>query len=196
MASMKPLARGPHVTRYTMYQQLAAITSERPSGGRALSISYSAPLCHHLGRGSWEIVEGNAPEVDILALPYPSEAFDYVVSDQVLQHVVGNPQAAFDETRRVLKPGGWAIHTTCCVNPIVPSPNDLWRFTPEALAFLCRDFTRVVAVGGWGNGWIALVDWLNLRYEGVPESRWHPLHAIATTNDPDWPVHTWVVAEK
>jgi 2-polyprenyl-3-methyl-5-hydroxy-6-metoxy-1,4-benzoquinol methylase len=45
-----------------------------------------------------------------------------VVSDQVLEHVVGDPQTAIDETLRVLRPGGIVIHTTCFMNPIHGAP--------------------------------------------------------------------------
>ena len=38
--------------------------------------------------------------------------FDFVVSDQVLEHVEGDPYVAVAETLRVLKPWRHAIHTT------------------------------------------------------------------------------------
>jgi SAM-dependent methyltransferase len=48
----------------------------------------------------------------LLALNFADESFDFVMCDQVLEHVEGDPQLAFDETWRVLRPGGIAIHTT------------------------------------------------------------------------------------
>jgi hypothetical protein len=30
----------------------------------------------------------------------------------------------------------------------------------------------------------------------VPADPEHPLHRIAVTNNPDWPIHTWVVARR
>jgi hypothetical protein len=35
-----------------------------------------------------------------------------------------------------------------------------------------------------------------LRFEGIPHARWHPMHWVATRNDPDWPIVTWIVAQK
>lgn len=42
-------------------------------------------------------------------LPYPDASFDFVVSNQVFEHVRDYP-ATIRETRRVLRPGGRAVH--------------------------------------------------------------------------------------
>jgi SAM-dependent methyltransferase len=189
--------RGVHVTRYAMYARLAEVFRRRGrTGGRVLAVSHSARLWAALDPGGSEVVEGHYPDCDLLSLPFGAEQFDYLVSDQVIQHIAGSPQQVFDESRRVLKPGGWVVHTTSCVNPIVRAPGDYWRFTPDGLRLLCRGFSEVVEAGGWGNPHIVWVDWLGLRYEGVPAWRWHPLHRVATANRSDWPVTTWVIAQK
>jgi hypothetical protein len=97
---------------------------------------------------------------------------------------------------RVLRPGGVAIHTTCFINPIHGYPSDFWRFTPDALALLHRNWSVVHKVGGWGNRrvWSVVAD--GLRFAGVPHARWHPMHTFAMQNDPLWPIVTWVVARK
>lgn len=185
-----------------MYQHLERIFADYRAGQalRVLSVSRSQRLVE-LFRAveSAQVLEANYPEASILELPFATGEFDLVVSDQVLEHVVGDPQRAIDESRRVLKPGGLALHTTCLIQPIhkdARSPNDLWRFTPEALRWLCRDFSRVVDVGGWGSPYVWLAVALGLRYEPVPHAPWHPLHRLAMSNDPRWPIHTWVAAEK
>ncbi len=48
--------------------------------------------------------------VDLCNIPFHSNTFDIVVSEDVLEHVV-NYQEAFNEIRRVLKPGGCHIFT-------------------------------------------------------------------------------------
>jgi len=48
---------------------------------------------------------------DPVALPYPDESFDTVLSSGVLEHVA-DPDASLDELRRVLKPGGKLLITT------------------------------------------------------------------------------------
>lgn len=200
--SSKPLARGSHVTRYAMYQHLEQALGGYAAGRdlRVLSISHSERLVKVFGAvRSTQVVEANYPEASILELPFGADEFDLVVSDQVLEHVVGDPQRAVEESRRVLKPGGLALHTTCLIQPIhrdARSPADFWRFTPDALRWLCRDFARVVEVGGWGSPYVWLAVGLGLRYEPVPHASWHPLHRLAMSNDPRWPIHTWVAAEK
>lgn len=55
-----------------------------------------------------------SPEVeciDVMAIPYPDEAFDFVIANHVLEHV-GDDVLALAELRRVLKPGGIAILQT------------------------------------------------------------------------------------
>jgi SAM-dependent methyltransferase len=194
--SMIGTQRGPHITRYYMYHRLSRFRVIKQRNAKVLSISHSVQLCTILGFDHSQIIEANYPDYDILGLPFQDNEFDYVVSDQVLEHVQGDPQQAIDETFRVLKPGGTAIHTTCFINPIHGAPNDYWRFTPYALTLLCKRFSKIVEVDGWGNPLVWVVVWLGLRFEGIPESRWHPLHKLATYHDPIWPIITWVIAQK
>ena len=197
--SMKGLSRGTFITRYAMYEHLARVGTSLPNrSGNVLAISHSSELCGVLGIQPNEIVEANYPEHDMTSLQFPDESFDFVMSDQVLAFIEGNPQQAIDESRRVLRQGGIAIHTTICVHPIwlTPHYNDYWRFTPEALRLLCRQFSEVIDCGGWGNfeAWFLIRD--GMRYEGIPHATWHPLHRLATRNDPIWPIVTWIVARK
>jgi SAM-dependent methyltransferase len=194
--SLSGLRRGPHITRYYMYSRLAQFRQPATPRARVLSISHSLDLCRLMGLDSAQITEANYPDVDMLSLPFADDSFEYVVSDQVLEHVAGNPQTAIDETVRVVKPGGMVIHTTCFINPIHGAPEDYWRFTPNALTLLCRRCSRIVETGGWGNRYVWVVVGLGLRFEGIPEAQWHPLHRIATLNDPDWPIVTWIIAQK
>lgn len=186
---------GPHVTRYSMYQQLADLKGAL-SGSRVLSISGSEDLCRVLGFEGSAVTDASYPEANILDLPFEDGAFDGVVSDQVLEHVEGNPQRAIDECFRVTRPGGFAVHATCFINPIHLAPGDFWRFTPDALRLLVRDHGEVVEAGGWGNPLVWPYIKAGLRFEPIPHSRWHPLHWLATRDNPKWPVVTWVVARK
>jgi SAM-dependent methyltransferase len=179
-----------------MYRRLAQFRQSLDMNTKVLSISHSDRLCEVLGLDRCSVTEGNYPAVSMLSLPYPDGSFDYVVSDQVLEHVEGDPQRAIDETLRVLRPGGLAVHATCFINPIHEAPGDFWRFTPAALKLLCRGFSTVIECGGWGNPYVWLIVWLGLRFDGVPEARWHPLHKLATRNNADWPIVTWIIARK
>ena len=199
LATLWGLPRGAHVTRYAMYDALRDICADtdRGTGKSILAISHSANLAPILGLENAAITEANFPEHNIIDLnAFPDAAFDFILSDQVLEHIEGDPQRAFDESLRLLKPGGIAVHTTCFINPIHRVPVDLWRFTSHALRYLARDFGEIIAADGWGNRAVWLVAALGMRAEPVPHATWHPLHKIATRNNPHWPVVTWIVARK
>jgi SAM-dependent methyltransferase len=58
-------------------------------------------------------------------LPYEDSRFDFVVSDQVLEHVRDHP-AVFQEISRVLKPGGSSVH----IYPAMYCPIERHTFVP------------------------------------------------------------------
>lgn len=195
--TMIGLSRGPHMTRYAMYERLSEVgKSLPPIEGRALCISHSTHLLDLMGLKASGVTEANYPEYRMDALPFADGEFGVVISDQVLEHVEGDPVQAVEETRRVLRPGGLAIHTTVFAFPIHGSPSDYWRYTPDALRYMCRNFSEILECGGWGSfdAW----RWARrgLHFEPVPHATWHPLHKVATRNEPDWPIVTWIVARK
>lgn len=195
-ASTLGLKKGPHVTRYYVYNHLARYEQEWPANSRALSISHSERLAELLGLRDDQITDAAYPEHSMFDLPFEDETFDVVVSDQVLEHLEGAPQEAINETFRVLKPNGIALHTTCFMNPMHGCPNDYWRFAPQALELLTSKHGDVIEAGGWGNPYVWLYSACGLRFMPIPHTRWHPGHWIATKNDPEWPISTWVVARK
>ena len=195
--SMVGMRCGPHITRYSMYERLARVGSRLPvQAGRVLAVSHSANLAQLMGIQPTETVEANYPEHTMISLAFPDESFDFVVSDQVLEHVEGNPEQAARECHRLLRPGGVAIHTTCLINPIHGVPRDFWRFTPDGLRWLHRDWGSIIECDGWGSfeAWRVIRD--GLRFDGVPHATWHPFHRLAVRNDPEWPVTVWIVAQK
>ncbi len=80
------------------------------------------------------------------ALPFEDDSFDFIVSDQVFEHVQ-NPEAACAEIARVLRPGGLSIH-------VFPSK---WRliephvYVPLASSFRPRWWLAVWAKLGVRN---------------------------------------------
>lgn len=195
-ASTLGLGKGPHVTRYYMNDHLAKFAEDRPRDSRALSISHSEGLAKLLGFTDDQITDAAYPEHSIFDLPFEDETFDAVVSDQVLEHLEGDPQNAIDETFRVLQPNGVVLHTTCFINPIHACPNDYWRFTPQALQLLTSKHGDIIEASGWGNPYVWLYASCGLRFMPIPHARWHPGHWIATKNDPAWPIVTWVLTRK
>ena len=195
--SMLGLARGERITRYAMYQRLRTVGGCLPfRSGKALSVSHSGKLLDVLGFEATELVEANYPDHSFVDLRFPDDTFDCVVSDMVLAHVVGNPQDAVNESRRVLRKGGIAVHTSIFMYPINRWPTDLWRFSPDALQWLHRGFSRIIEVGGWGNPYVWEVLKDGMFSQGVPHAKWHPYHRIAMRNDPERPSCVWIIAEK
>lgn len=64
-----------------------------------------------------------------------SASFDYILCTQVLEHLK-EPQKAFQEFYRILKPGGKVFLTTNFVYQIHMAPNDYYRFTKFGLKHL------------------------------------------------------------
>lgn len=190
------LTKGPHITRYSMYQCLSKYSETRPEDHRVLSISHSEQLARLLGYSSDQIINVEYPQVSILSLPFENDTFDAVVSDQVLEHIKGDPFAAVKETFRVVKPGGIVLHTTCLINPLHGEPMDHWRFTPYGLRLLIQGQGKVIDAEGWGNPYVWPFCFLGLRFLRIPHATWHPAHWLATKNNKKWLISTWVLARK
>lgn len=194
-----------HLTRYSMYKQIFA-SLPLPLTGNILGVS---GLKYWIGSKNYtppqEIISGEAaitnatyPEMNICALPYPENTFDWVICDQVLEHVEGDIQKAVDEVRRVLKPGSQAIFASPFLYPIHWGPKDLWRFSPDGWKYLCRNFSEIITCDSWGNRWANTLFFLNdkARDWQVPEQNWSFVHYLATKNDPKYPIMVWVTAKK
>jgi SAM-dependent methyltransferase len=159
-------------------------------------VSGSQHLGEVIGLNAQTIISADYPEHNVLDLVFADDSFDVVLFDQVLEHVEGNPQDALDELYRVLKPNGVLFCATVLVYPIHGYPSDFWRFTPNGLKLLCRRFSEIIDCGGWGNMYVWFVAWLGLHQRPVPPRPSHPLHKIATKNDDNWKIVTWIVARK
>jgi len=185
-----------HLTRYCMYKEIRKYL-EQPIKGRIFGISGIEEFYPLIDMHNAELTEAGYPEVDMQRLPYQDDYFDFVISDQVIEHLK-DPQKAIAESYRVLKKGGIAVHTTCFMNYIHLAPKDLWRFTPEGLRYLCREFSEIVCCEGWGNRIaILLILFRNkFRYMKIPETKWSIRHFIATYKEARVPIATWVIAKK
>ena len=97
-----------------------------------------------------KIMAAGYPEVDIQDMPYENNTFDYVIADQVIEHV-RKPWIGVEEVRRVLKPGGIAVLTSALIFYLHGVPHDYWRFTPDGLRVLCENFSIVHRCAGTGD---------------------------------------------
>ena len=133
----------------------------------------------------------------MLNLSFKSENFDFCISDQVLEHIEGDPFKAFSETARVIKRGGRICHTTCLLNGVHGAPHDFWRFTPRALSLLASSCgLESELVGGWGNREAQTILNSEFRMTKIPDNPNNPIYKLAMRNEEEYPVSTWIIAKK
>lgn len=183
-----------------MYKRIIECLKENrllPLKGRILGISGITNFYPFIDKKNSEIIETEYPDVDMQNLSFNNDLFDFVISEQVIEHLK-NPQKAISESYRVLKRGGIGIHTTCFVNYFHPSPEDFWRFSSHALRYLCKDFSEILQCEGWGNRIALLLCFVSdkFRFMKIPETKWGLLHFISTYNEERYPIVTWVVIKK
>lgn len=185
-----------NLTRYYMYKKIRGYFKESIKGN-ILGISGIENFYFLIEKENSELTEVEYPEVDMQDLPYEDNSFDFVISDQVIEHLK-NPQKAIKESYRVLKKDGIAIHTTCFINYIHYGPKDFWRFSPDALKYLCKDFSEILQCEGWGNRIAILFCLLSdrLRLMAIPASKWSIRNLISTYNEYRYPIVVWVIAIK
>ena len=184
------------LTRFYMYKQITKCF-KTPISGKILGISGIEDIKFIIDQKNSEITLVDYPQVDMQRLPFNDETFDYVISDQVIEHLE-NPFKAINESNRVLKRGGIAIHTTCFLNYYHPAPNDFWRFSPECLKFICKEFSQIIQCEGFGNKFAAMLCLISdrLRAMEIPDNYLSIRHLLATYNDIKYPITTWIIAQK
>jgi SAM-dependent methyltransferase len=187
-----------HVTRLSMYQALSGMLSPHDGVDKAcLCISNSQLLAKMLGLIRSKLVVANYPEHDLVSLAFADNTFDFCISDQVLEHVEGNPFKAVSESLRVVKKGGYVAHTTCLINEIHGAPGDFWRFTPDGLKLLVKEGGgEVVSADGWGNQAVNTYMRLGFRFRAIPNNPKNPIYQLATHNETKIPISTWIIAKK
>jgi SAM-dependent methyltransferase len=84
------------------------------------------------------------PEIvaDAAALPFADASFEFILSTEMLEHVL-DPVKVLAEMHRVLAPGGTLILTTRFVYQLHDAPHDYWRYTRPNLERLFSDFSEV-----------------------------------------------------
>jgi SAM-dependent methyltransferase len=130
------------------------------------------------------------PEYDVCARPFEREAFDVVIAEQVLEHVLW-PYRAVRHVFDSLRPGGVFLVTTPFLLRVHKVPVDCSRWTELGLKHLFAEGgfeLDTVRTGSWGNR--ACVK-SNFRQWTKWLSWFHSLR-----NEPDFPVVVWALARK
>jgi SAM-dependent methyltransferase len=131
------------------------------------------------------------PDFDLCAPLEDPGAFDVVICEQVLEHVV-DPWAAAANLCGLCVAGGRVIVTTPFLLRVHELPMygmwDYWRFTPRGIQILLeRGGLELDAVGAWGNRQCVVGNfsrWAAYR-------RWHSLR-----NELNLPVQVWAFAHR
>lgn len=133
------------------------------------------------------------PDVDVMEMPYNNDSFDYVIADQVFEHV-RKPWLAASEIERVLKPGGWAVITSCLMNFIHGIPEDYFRFTPDGLKVLFENLSYIEQAEGQGTlNFIVKALTGKLKGSVKPGT---PLEEEVMVNDNKNLYLTWIIGRK
>ena len=88
-----------------------------------------------------DLFKGNEVDIkgDLLDLPFSNEVADTISCTGVLEHV-SEPSKALKEIYRVLKFGGRVFFETTFMQTIHPALHDFFRWSPQGLKELLRDF--------------------------------------------------------
>lgn len=78
------------------------------------------------------------------ALPFPDAQFDFVICTQVFEYLP-DPRLAVAEIRRVLRKGGVLFLSAPSIF-LRDDENECWRFLPQGLRFLLREFETVEVI--------------------------------------------------
>jgi len=89
------------------------------------------------------------PQVSCEDMPYLDNTFDYLISNQVLEHV-SKPWLCVDEFHRVLKRGGFVLLIVPSIYQEHRWPNDNWRVLKDGMEVLLSEFSYRY-VGSFGN---------------------------------------------
>jgi SAM-dependent methyltransferase len=176
-----------HWARVEMNRQITAwIVNLEPARLDALEVSGS-----HWGTlisfKSYETV--SYPEYDLCEGPL-GRSYDFVIADQIFEHLA-DPNAAASSVYRMVRPGGYFLISTPFLLRVHEQPIDCCRWTETGLRYLLErsGFPDAgIRTGSWGNRACVeanLKGWVRYRRR---------IHSLK--NEPGVPVVTWAMAQR
>jgi SAM-dependent methyltransferase len=140
------------------------------------------------GFASYEI--GEYPAYDVCKGPLRTSAFDLVIAEQVLEHVLW-PFRAVRHVFEMLRPGGIFLVTTPFLLRIHNHPVDCSRWTEVGIKHLLAEggfSLNNITTGAWGNRACIRANF--------PEWKNWTKSTDSLENEPDFPVVVWAFARK
>jgi SAM-dependent methyltransferase len=154
----------------------------------AVELSPGRDVWQRLGFQSyraWQYDEG-----DVCERPLAQRAFDMVIAEHVLEHVLW-PLRAVRNIHAMLRRGGWFVAVTPFLYRVHDYPVDCSRWTEVGMKHLLLEggfSADKIYTGSWGNRACVKANFRKLP-NWVPW--WHPQH-----NEADFPVTVWAFAQK
>jgi SAM-dependent methyltransferase len=108
------------------------LAAEDSPGKTAVVIGQSTDLARALGLREARLLVLDYPDFTLENLALISDSYDFLIADRAL-HLCDSLDDAVQETLRVLRPGGWFVHTTSALDLTFGLPWDLRRIRPAAL---------------------------------------------------------------
>jgi SAM-dependent methyltransferase len=130
------------------------------------------------------------PEYDWCERPLKESAFDIVIAEQVLEHVLW-PYRAVRHAFQMLRPGGVFVVSTPFLLRVHNYPVDCSRWTPLGMKHLLAEAgfpLEQTITGSWGNRACVRSNFRKWTW-------WVPwLHSLR--NEPDFPIVVWAFGRK
>jgi hypothetical protein len=129
------------------------LSAEDAEDKKAVVIGDSLWLARVLGLVGTKVLVLDYPDFTLENLALLSDEYDFVIADRALHRCDGLDDAGH-ETMRVLRPGGYFVHTICRFDLTSGSPIDLRRFSRSSLVRAFPNATSVSTGGGTIVSWI------------------------------------------
>ncbi|MEG4005732.1 methyltransferase domain-containing protein [Microcoleus sp. Pol11C1] len=162
------------------------VKSLQPEGLNVLEISGNS-------WGNWESFKSykslKYPDFDICKSCL-DETFDLIIAEQIFEHLLW-PYRAGKNIYRMLNNKGYFLITTPFLIRIHEHPTDCSRWTETGIKYLlaeCGFNLESIQTGAWGNRACVVANFA--RWEIYNAS----IHSL--TNEPDFPLVVWAIAQK
>jgi SAM-dependent methyltransferase len=177
------MAREPNSSRYRLWQENAAFAATVPDGALVLDagsgISPYKSLFNHARYESadfQQVDKAYAPSTyvcDLAKIPVEARRFDFVVFNQVMEHL-SEPKLVLAELHRILKDDGKLIYTGPLFYEEHEQPYDFYRYTQFGLRHLFNSAGFVIDRLDWLEGYFATVGY---QFRGMSRYLpWRPSH--------------------
>lgn len=141
-------------------------------------------------------------------MPFPDQSFDTILSNDVLEHLK-EPDLAWGEMTRVLRPSGKAIVTVPFLYHLHEEPHDYHRFTAYKLRDFCaKNELTILELEPYGGGLEVVLDIVGkhiYRHKTLSDthlkmSKWlrklRPVKALSEDKKKEFPLGYALVAQK